>query len=117
MKNISFSMTIDQFKLRNKTVTRRLGWKNLKHGQLLMGCKKCIGLRSGEKIEKLGIIRVKSVRREPLCSMEVNPVYGKKEALREGFPHLTGQQFVEMFAKALHCDKTSPVTRIEYEYI
>ena len=37
MKRISFSMTEPQFVDRTKTVTRRLGWRNLKPGEHLLG--------------------------------------------------------------------------------
>ena len=35
MRNISFALTKQQFLDRTKTVTRRLGWKNLEVGTLL----------------------------------------------------------------------------------
>jgi hypothetical protein len=69
MRNISFSLTTEQFKARTKTVTRRLGWTFLEPGTVLMGCEKCMGLKPGEKIVRLGRIRVVSVRRERLVRM------------------------------------------------
>lgn len=62
-RNISFALTTEQFRNRTKTVTRRAGWKFLKAGDILNGCVKCMGLRPGEKIERLGQIRVVDVRR------------------------------------------------------
>ena len=73
MKNISFSITTEQFKNRTKTVTRRLGWKTLKAGQHLMGCKKCMGLKPGEKIEKLGEIRIVRVWQEQVQDINEKP--------------------------------------------
>ncbi len=48
MRNISFSLTERQFMDKSKTVTRRLGWKFLKPGDRLMGCRKCMGLKPGD---------------------------------------------------------------------
>ncbi len=47
MKNISFALTTKQFLDGSKTVTRRLGWANLKPGEILMACEKCMGLGPG----------------------------------------------------------------------
>ena len=58
MRNISFMLTTEQIINRTKTVTRRNGWKNLKKGDLLCGARKCMGLRPGEKMERLSTIRV-----------------------------------------------------------
>lgn len=57
-RNISFALTTDQIRDRTKTVTRRKGWKFLKAGDTLNACVKCMGLRPGEQIERLAIIRV-----------------------------------------------------------
>jgi len=111
MKNISFSMTTEQFKNRTKTVTRRLGWKSLKPGQHLMGCKKCMGLEAGEKIERLGEIRVISARQERLAAIT------DEDCVKEGFPTMTGLEFCDMFSREMHCNFTTVVTRIEFEHI
>jgi capsid protein len=50
MRNISFSMTESQFLDGSKDVTRRLGWLTLQAGDHLMACRKCQGLKPGEKI-------------------------------------------------------------------
>lgn len=116
MRNISFSLTTEQFKARTKTVTRRLGWKFLKPGDELMACEKCMGLKPGEKIVRLGRIRVVSVRREPLEAM-YNSIYGKEDAIKEGFPDESGSGFVGMFCRHMHCDPRTCITRIEFEYL
>ena len=110
-RNISFALTTQQFRDRTKDVTRRLGWQKLKVGELLNACEKCQGIKPGEKIVKLGQIRVKSVRREMLLACT------DAEAVREGFPELTGEQFIAMFCTHMKCDPSTVVTRIEYEYI
>ena len=116
MRNISFSLTTPQFLDRSKTVTRRLGWKFLKAGDVLMGCEKCQGLGKGGKIVKLGKIRVVDVFQQPLNTM-LNPLYGEDEASREGFPGYSGADFVQMFCKHMKCTPETTVSRIEFEYL
>jgi len=122
MRNISFQLTTEQVKNRSKTVTRRLGWKNLKAGELLQACEKCMGLGKGGKINRLAVIRVVSVRREQLKSMLPTKTagsagYGMLEALKEGFPNLGGKGFVAMFCEHMKCKPRTKVTRIEFEYV
>lgn len=116
-RNISFSLTTGQFRNRTKNVTRRLGWKTLKAGDILNGCVKCMGLKPGEKVERLGQIRVVDVRREPLDEMLADPKYGQRECVAEGFPNLSPQEFVSMFTASMGCPQSEEVTRIEYEYL
>ena len=115
-RNISFSLTTNQIRKRTKTVTRRLGWLHIKNGDVLNACVKCMGLKPGEQIERLGQIRVVSVRREPLTSMWLEP-YGTFEAKDEGFPDMTGAEFVLMFCRHMNCEESQDVTRIEFEYV
>lgn len=114
-RNISFSLTTEQIRNRTKTVTRRLGWKTLRPGEILNACVKCMGLRSGEKIEKICQIRVVSVRLEELGDMRAEGSH--TEAAKEGFPHLTNSQFVDMFCCEMGCVPWTVVTRIEFEYV
>lgn len=118
-RNISFALTTEQIRNRTKTVTRRLGWKNLKVGEILNACVKCMGLKPGEKIERLAQIRVVSVRSEVLTAIyfKHKGSYGNSEAAKEGFPNMTGVQFVEMFCKHMGVDTDAQVTRIEFEYV
>jgi hypothetical protein len=109
-------LTTEQVRNRTKFVTRRLGWKNARPGELIQACVKCQGLKKGETVERLAVIQVVSVRSEPLCSM-LKKYYGKREAVLEGFPDLSGQQFAEMFVNHNNCDVTSPVTRIRFRYV
>jgi hypothetical protein len=117
MRNISFALTESQFLAKTKTVTRRLGWKFLKPGDRLMGCRKCMGLRPGESIVRLGAIEIISVRFELLGAMLVNPLYGQEECRREGFPEMTPMQFVEMFRSHMTAPPGTTVTRIEFKHI
>lgn len=117
MRNLSFSLTEEQFLTNAKDVTRRLGWATLQPGQRLMACRKCMGLKPGEKIVRLGVIEVVSVRREPLNRMTADAAYGREEAIREGFPHMSGGEFVEMFCRAMKGSPDTVVTRIELRRI
>lgn len=110
MKNMSFALTTAQFKAETKDVTRRLGWLNLKPGELVMGVVKCMGLKPGEKIEKLGVIEIVSVTREILRSID------QADCEREGFPEMTPDQFVAMFCKHMDCGPDDLVTRIEFKH-
>lgn len=116
MRNISFALTTDQIRNRTKTVTRRLMWSWLKPGDELQACVKCMGLKKGEKIQKLCVIVVTDVRREPLSRMAADPDYGDQEALLEGFPNMTGTEFVRMFCDNMKCEPDTLVTRIEFTY-
>lgn len=116
-RNISFSLTTQQIRDRTKTVTRRKGWRFLKTGDLLNACVKCMGLKPGEKIERLALIRVTSVSQESLKVLRENRTYGRKEAKREGFPKMRGHEFALMFCRHFGGDLEQVVTRIEFEYV
>ena len=75
-----------------------------------------MGLKVGETIEKLCQIRITAIRREPLNRM-LEYTYGKVEAANEGFPEMTGPDFVSMFCKHMSCSADTEVTRIEFEYV
>lgn len=123
MRNISFALTTDQIRTGTKTVTRRMGWLNLTPGTLLQPVKKGMGLKPGEKVERLrGPIRVTDVRREALSRMTDDIEYGLMECHREGFgEHATywwPTEFVRMFCGSHKgCTPDSIVTRIEFEYL
>jgi len=120
-RNISFALTTKQFRDRTKTVTRRLKWLKLKVGDELMGCVKCMGLKPGEQIERLGAIKVTDIRREPLRRMTDELDYGFQETALEGFPvgHAKHwpSEFVRMFCDNMKCSPETEVTRIEFEYL
>lgn len=121
MRLISFSLTKDAVRRREKHVTRRLGWEGLKPGQLLRGVEKAMGLRRGETVVTLAIVRVVNVRREPLSAMTDDLDYGFEECRREGFAdHPTlrwPSEFVRFFCDSHKgCGPDSIVTRIEFQY-
>ncbi len=122
MRNISFMLTQDQIRCRTKTVTRRMGWRHLKPGDLLSGVEKGMGLKKGETIKRLATIRVVSVRFESLHQMVSDTHYGAIECAKEGFgdhPELCRpDQFIKFFcASHKDCTPETEVTRIEFEYV
>jgi hypothetical protein len=108
---MSFSLTTKQFDNKWKTVTRRLGWKALKRGQVVMGVVKGMGLKKGEKVQRLHCFEVKSVRRERLDKIT------KEDVWREGFPGMTPANFVRMFCSHNGCKPSTKVTRIEFIHL
>lgn len=126
MRNMSFALTTAQILDRSKTVTRRTGWKTLRPGTLIQAVKKGMGLKPGEKVEKLAVLRVVSVSREPLRRLIDDLDYGFREVSLEGFDHhplVMGSPacFIEFYQNA-HAASDRPtldtdVTRIEFEYV
>lgn len=111
MRNMSFMLTTEQIRNQTKTVTRRLGWKFLKEGDIVNACVKCQGLKKGEKIEKICQLRVTSVRREWLEWIS------KGECVKEGFPDMEPVEFIDMFCEHMKCKPFDFVNRIEFEYV
>lgn len=111
MRSMSFAATIPQIQNRTKTVTRRIGWHKLKVGDQLKAVEKAMGLKKGEKQKVLAIIEVTDVRFEPLICVT------NKDVAAEGFPEMTGGDFVEFFCKAFRCDRYQIVSRIEFKYV
>jgi hypothetical protein len=116
VRNISFALTTAQILDRSKTVTRRLGWRGLTPGTVLCAVEKSQGLGKGGKVRRLGQIRVLDVRPEPLRVL-YGTSYGDAEATREGFPTMSGEQFVAMFCEHMGCGIDTVVTRIEFEHL
>jgi len=121
-RNISFALTTPQFRARIKTVTRRMGWLNAKPGDVLCGVKKGMGLKPGETVERLSMIRLTDVRRERLRLIIDDLDYGFAETAKEGFPEghplHWPSEFVEFFCRShKDCIPGSLVTRLEYEFL
>lgn len=114
-RHISFSMTTPQFLDGSKDVTRRMGWKNAKVDEQVYAARKCMGLKPGEKIERIGLVYWISVRFEPLRAVIDDPEYGRDECRREGFPKMTPAEFVEFFcAGHKGCTPERIITRLEF---
>ena len=122
MRNMSFALTEPQILDGTKVVTRRLGWLHLKVGEQLQPVRKCMGLKRGEGVVRLGPpIIVTALRREPLRAMLADEVYGWEEVLLEGFalhPWVLGSshRFVQFFCNANKCTADTIVTRIAFAY-
>ncbi len=143
---MSVAYTEDAVRARTKTVTRRTGWwkdRNGRHiikpGDRLTLCRKLMGIRRGEKIERICEVEVVSVRRERLDELVrfstgwVEPrdltssvlaaqaslyAYGVSEMVREGFPDLHPAEFIKRyFIEAQGIPHTAEVTRIEWKYL
>lgn len=116
MRNISFSMTTEAFRRREKTVTRRLGWWDLQPGSILMGVEKGMGLGKGGKVVRLGAIKIVDVRMETLDSIT------DADCVLEGLPDWNAQKFIYMFStyNRAKCKALGPrtmVNRIEFKHI
>ena len=107
---MSFTLTERQIRDRSKTVTRRLGWKCLRPGDRIQAVRKSMGLRKGEKVERLAVLRVVDVRREPLNQIDPDDVE------REGFPGRSRMWFVQHFCQSMRCQPFTNITRIEFAY-
>ena len=131
---MSVTLTVPAVEARIKTVSRRANWWEDKHGRRLLHpgdhldlCKKVMGRKPGEPLERLAHVKVTDVRRERLSLITDADVY------REGFTSysLTGylngtpQQvapgalatafcrfYVDHMGGSIH----QTVTRIEWEY-
>ena len=126
MRRRSFYLTTEQVRRREKTVTRRLGWKNAKPGERVLAVNR---LRIKDP-EFLAVIEDVDVRRERLWEIYatgwkddgVTPILRPldeqyAETAREGFPHLNGQEFAAMLCAAAKLpDDDIDVTRIEFRY-
>ena len=109
-RNMSFAMTTEQFIARTKTVTRRFGWWFLRAGDIVCGVEKAMGLKRGEQIKRLGLIRIISTRPEPLNAIT------QGDCFKEGFPGLTPAEFVDMLQTHYSCGPDATINRIEFEY-
>lgn len=112
MRNMSFALTTEQVRQQTKTVTRRVGWRFAKPGDIVQPVVKGQGLKKGEHVEKVGgPIRFVYVHRTILGTITPQDVH------REGFPWMTAREFVVMFKKHNGGLKGQMVTRIEFEYL
>ena len=109
---MSVSLTEPQVRARTKTVTRRVGWLMLRPGDHLTLCRKVMGRRKGEPLERIADVEVVSVNREPLHAITMPDV------IAEGFPWMTPTEFVEFFCGSHKgCTAATEVTRIRWRYL
>ena len=118
MRRMAFSHTAPQIVDRSKTVTRRTGWRYLRPGDLIEAVEKSRGLKKGERVRTLGVLRVVSVRVEPLSRLVTDARYAEDELPREGFPCWSRDDFIAMFLRVNSLKSTAvKVTRVEFEYV
>ena len=109
---MAVSLTEPQVRARAKTVTRRVGWRMLRTGDQLTLCRKVMGRRRGEPLERIAAVEVTSVRREALDAITAADVAA------EGFPQMTPAQFVSFFCSTHRgCGPGTEVTRVEWRYL
>lgn len=114
---MSFALTEQQLMDGSKTVTRRTGWATLKPGTRLLAVRKAMGLKAGEKVQPLCEIEVVSTKRRALCCIDA------EDCAREGFPHLTPEQFIAFFTAKVKTPgmgariEEITVTRIEFRKV
>jgi hypothetical protein len=104
-------MTTQQFKDGKKDITRRFGWWTLKPGDRVRAVEKAMGLKKGEKMVSLGEIEIVSTRKEPLW------VIDQDDCIREGFPHMSPDQFIRMLTEHYGCNPQETVNRIEFRRV
>lgn len=113
MRQMAFSLTTPQVLDRSKTVTRRAGpsWMSLRPGQLVQAIEKGQGLKKGEQVHKLAVLRIRDVRLETLAA--ITPA----DVRAEGFGELAPHDFVAFFCRTHKgIVPTSEVVRIEFAY-
>jgi hypothetical protein len=116
---MSVAFTEDAVRDRTKTVTRRKGWQFAKPGDRLTLCRKVMGRKPGEPLERIVDVEIVSVRRERLGDLADSPtIYGRLEVALEGFPGMQPAEFVQrFFIDAQRMELEDHVTRIEWRYL
>ena len=99
---------------KTKTQTSRIGWEFLKLGDVNMACEKCQGLKKGEKIIKIGPIKV--IKNEPI---KVHPYYySEQNVIAEGFPGMRPVDFIyNILIGKCKCELSQPINRITFEHL
>lgn len=119
MRNMSFALTKEQIREQTKTVTRRFGWWFLKPGDVVQPVEKCMGLKKGDSIVKIGgPIEIVDVRPESEYCVEGKFPFGvtQNECSLEGFPHLVPSEFVAILKK-LQKKSGDACNRIEFKHL
>lgn len=115
---MSYALTTEQIIARTKFVTRRIGWRHAKPGDIVQPVYKCMGLKKGEKVQPITgpngeprLLQFISIEREPLHRIT------QRQVDLEGFPWLYPADFIDMFTAAHRCQPDILVNRIEFGYI
>lgn len=109
---MAVSLTEQQVRHRTKTVTRRVGWRMLRVGDRLTLCKKVMGRRRGEPLDRITDVEVTCIRLERLDAITPDDITA------EGFPGMTVGEFVAFFCSSHRgCTPETEITRIQWRYI
>jgi hypothetical protein len=111
---MAFSLTTPQVQARTKTVTRRAGhaWLCLKPGMHVQAVEKGMGLKKGETVNRLAVLRIIDVRLEPLIAID------QADVNAEGFPEMTPHEFIAFFCRTHRgTQPTDEVVRVEFAYL
>ena len=112
MQNMGFSKTTEQARDRSKTVTRRWGWAKLEPGERVQQVVKAMGLKKGEKVEKIHVIECVSNRPDPLENIT------QAECVLEGFPDKSPAWLRSLLLRMKPKDfKGKRPNRIEFRYV
>ena len=117
---MSVAFTEQAVRDRTKTVTRRKGWWEDKNGRRIVKpgdrialCRKVMGRKKGEPLERIAEVEVVDVRRELLGYL-----YHEQDALiREGCGHMTIPLFIANYFEPQGLGPWDEVTRIEWRYL
>lgn len=107
---LDFPYTKKYIKNRVQTVTRRIKCPSMQPGDLFTACEKfkdnepCFILLHHQ-------LRVVSKQEEKLCDISQRDVY------KEGFPHVTVAEYLDLFKRRHKCKDEQIVIRIEFEHI
>tara|TARA_R110002096_G_C14509255_1_gene715988 strand:- start:242 stop:937 length:696 start_codon:yes stop_codon:yes gene_type:complete len=113
LPSLYITISVDPTVKIQRDVRRTLGFRELQPGALMKA-----GIRIlGQLCVSIKVIRVVSVQVEPLSRMIHDPEYGQLEATREGYPKMTGEQFVKCFCQKYKVVPATPVTRIVFKYV
>ncbi|WP_245721257.1 hypothetical protein [Nocardia pseudovaccinii] len=109
---MSVSLTEPQVIAREKTVTRRMGWRMARVGDQLTLCRKVMGRKADEPLVRIAQVEITAISREPLAAIS------QADLVAEGFPNMTASEFVAFFCSTHRgCRPDSLVTRIQWRYL
>jgi hypothetical protein len=116
---MSVAFTEQAVRERRKTVTRRKGWLFAKPGDRITLCRKVMGRKKGEPLERICDVEIVLVTRELLSDLLRTDISNNEgEVAAEGFPDMTPEEFIQrFFVDAQGMSPDDVVTRIEWRYL
>jgi hypothetical protein len=116
MRRMSFPDTAPEVRERLQTVTRRLGWRFVKAGDVIQAVE--FESNSSRSPRVLGILRVRGVRVESLSRLVTDATYAEDELPREGRPCWSRDHFIATFLRRHRLKHANvDITRIEFDYV